>query len=88
MSNSTWINPATNQPYPYLAITLTNQNFIELNYTFPDIDVTYLNLANNDIYRIRGGVFQDLQSMEVLILSSNDLELLSPDAFRVALSDR
>ncbi|ENN73247.1 hypothetical protein HUJ04_000584 [Dendroctonus ponderosae] len=82
MLNSTWINPATTKPYPYLAITLTNQNFIELNFTFPDSDVTYLNLANNDIYRIRGGVFQDLQSMEVLILSSNDLELLSPDAFR------
>lgn len=59
--------------------------FIELNFTFPQSGLTYLNLANNDIYGIRDNVFQNLQSMRVLILSYNDLELLSPDAFKVML---
>lgn len=84
-NTSSWINPADNQSYPYLALTLTNQMFIELNFTFPQSGLTYLDLANNDIYGIRDNVFQNLQSMRVLILSYNDLELLSPDAFKVML---
>lgn len=82
-SLSAWIDSSEgNQSYPYIEITLTNQNFIELNFTFPASDLTYLNLDNNDIYRITDSVFQNLQKMETLILSNNDLELLSPDAFK------
>ncbi|KAL1501242.1 hypothetical protein ABEB36_006604 [Hypothenemus hampei] len=79
---TTWINPDTNSSYQYLEITMTNQNFIELNFTFPANDLTYLNLAGNDIYRIKDSVFMNLQKMKVLILSGNDLELLSPHAFK------
>lgn len=81
-NNATWFNLSTNQSYGYLELTLTNQNFIELNFTFPKSALTYLNLANNDIYQISDNVFQNLQQMKVLILSNNDLTLLSPDAFK------
>ncbi|XP_050299695.1 toll-like receptor 9 isoform X2 [Anthonomus grandis grandis] len=63
-------------------MTLTNQYFIVLNFTFPKSDLVYLNLANNDIYTIKDSVFQNLQKLEVLILSHNDLELMSPNALK------
>ncbi|XP_066144582.1 leucine-rich repeat neuronal protein 1-like [Euwallacea fornicatus] len=82
LDNSSWIDPNTKLLYEYTEVTLTNQNFIKLNFTFPKNNLTYLNLANNDIYSITDSVFQNLQNMRVLILSNNDLELLSVDAFK------
>ncbi|XP_066252048.1 leucine-rich repeat neuronal protein 1-like [Euwallacea similis] len=81
-NNSTWFDPDTNRSYAFSEIELTNQNFIELNFTFPNCEITHLNLADNDIYSIKDNVFQNLQNMRVLILSSNDLESLSTDVFK------
>ncbi|XP_060534097.1 leucine-rich repeat-containing protein 70-like [Cylas formicarius] len=77
-----WVDAQTNQSYQYADLTLANQNFIELNFTFPTANLTYLNLAKNDIYRITASAFKNLQQMKTLILSNNDLELLLPDAFK------
>ncbi|KAJ8929458.1 hypothetical protein NQ314_017838 [Rhamnusium bicolor] len=77
-----WKNNATNESYAYASINFQNNQFINLSYTFPPSELTYLNLANNAIYGIADSVFQNLQNMETLILSYNDLEILHPDALK------
>lgn len=77
-----WIDSTTNQSYAYSSITLQNNEFGNLSYIFPPSNLTYLNLANNDINRISDSVFQNFQNMKTLILSYNDLEILHPNAFK------
>lgn len=78
-----WKANGTNQSYAYASINFQNNQFGELTYIFPSSNLTYLNLANNDINKIADSVFQNLQNMRTLILSYNDLEILHPDAFKV-----
>lgn len=77
-----WKINGTNESYAYATINFQNNQFGDLTYIFPPSNLTYLNLANNDINKIADSVFQNLQNMETLILSYNDLEILHPDAFK------
>lgn len=81
-----WIDVTKNETYPYHAVSLTENTIIDLAKTIPTSELTYLNLANNDINSIGDSVFQNLQNMSVLILSHNDLEIIHPDAFKVRIT--
>lgn len=82
-NTSYWINATTNQTYPNRYLAVENSAIITLNQKFPKSDLIVLQLANNSIFNISDNVFCNLQKMEVLILSFNNLEVLHPDAFKV-----
>ncbi|XP_057654464.1 chondroadherin-like [Diorhabda carinulata] len=77
-----WFSNATNTSIAYNSITINYNKFIDFNKVFPTSNLTYLNLANNNIFNISDSIFKNLQNMVVLILSYNDLEIIHPDAFR------
>lgn len=79
-----WNDSKTHHLYPYDSVTIQDNKINSLNKTFQTSNLTYLNLANNDISGIGEGVFKNLQNMKVLILSYNDLEIIHPDAFKVS----
>lgn len=83
-SSSYWINSTTNQSFPYESVILEGNQIINLSKMIPASNLTYLNLADNDISGIGDSVFENLQNMRVLILSHNDLEIIHPDAFKVS----
>ncbi|XP_030764308.1 toll-like receptor 3 [Sitophilus oryzae] len=81
-AESTWINPLNNQSYEYSELTLTNQEIMFLNFTFPTSKLTYLSITNSEVYRIVNSPFKNLENMVTLILSNNGLDLLMPDSFK------
>lgn len=84
LKNSTWINLSTNESYDYSSVSLLNQDIFILNYTFPSSNLRYLSLANSNIRQIVNSPFKNLQNMNTLILSYNELELLSIYTFKVS----
>lgn len=70
--------------YNYHSFTIQNNVFTNLSKEFPLSNLVYLNLANNRIVKINQNVFKNLESMEVLILSHNDLDDIDPDGFKVS----
>ncbi|KAF7286630.1 hypothetical protein GWI33_004663 [Rhynchophorus ferrugineus] len=80
--NSTWINPSNNESYDYSSVSLLNQEIYVLNYTFLPSNLRYLSLANSNIRQIANSPFRNLQNMNTLILSYNELEILSPHTLK------
>lgn len=56
----------------------------ELATQFRPSNLTKLDLSNNSIISIGELVFSNLENMEELILSNNDLSILTPESFRVS----
>lgn len=83
--NSSWFDTQTGQIYPLKRVTVQNSPVLSLQQPFPQSDIVYLNLANNSIVNISDNIFSNLQKMEVLILSYNNINLLHPNAFYVCL---
>lgn len=81
---SSWVDHDDNTTYSYSKITIQNSPILSLNQQFPASNIVYLNLANNSIVNISDDVFQNLQNMQVLDLSYNNIELLHPNAFDVS----
>lgn len=83
--NSSWFDTQNGQIYPLQRVTVQNSPVLNLQQQFPSSEIVYLNLANNSIVNVSDDVFANLQKMEVLILSYNNIELLHPNAFYVCL---
>lgn len=81
-----WVNTTANKTitYNYRTFSIQNNVLTHLHKDFPSSNLIYLNLANNDISSINQSVFRNLQNMEILILSHNNLDDIDPDAFRVS----
>ncbi|XP_072381559.1 CD180 antigen-like isoform X1 [Diabrotica undecimpunctata] len=77
-----WIKNGTNDSIPYNRVVINNEKFINFTYVFPSSQLVYLNLAYNSIFNISDSIFKNLQNMQVLILSYNDLEIIHPDTFK------
>lgn len=67
------------------SLTLAHSNLGDLKTQFPSSNLTLLDLSGNYIREIAEDVFCQLQNMETLILSYNDIEVLTPNAFSVIL---
>ncbi|RZC39590.1 leucine-rich repeat neuronal protein 1, partial [Asbolus verrucosus] len=79
--NSYWMDQNNNRSYSYKSLTIHNNPILTLKKQFPPSNIVLLNLANNSIVNISDSIFSNLQNMETLILSYNNIELLHPDAF-------
>lgn len=78
-----WINKDTNATYDIEKLWIEQSNFRNLSILFVKSNLTYLNLNDNGIQTIGDGVFQNLQSLEELVLTNNRLNKIQPDAFKV-----
>jgi len=77
-----WINKDNNESYSYDQLSIQNTPILTLDKQFPASSIKMLNLAKNSIVNISDNIFSNLQSMEILVLSFNNIELLHPDAFK------
>ncbi|XP_044260532.1 protein flightless-1-like [Tribolium madens] len=78
---SFWINQNESKSYSYTKIKIQNSPILELKSQFPDSNLIELSLSNNSIVRIGNDVFSNLQNMQLLDLSYNNIEILHPDTF-------
>lgn len=81
-----WVTTVDNKTHEYNYHSLNFQNNILTNLSkeFPSSNLVYLNLASNNMVSITQSVFRNLQKMEILVLSYNDLDDIDPEAFRVS----
>lgn len=86
-AKSFWQIDILNKTYScnYTSLNFQNNHMISLTQEFPPSNLTYLNLAHNEIADISKGIFKNLQNMKTLILSYNDLDNIDPDAFKVII---
>ncbi|EFA05244.1 leucine-rich repeat neuronal protein 1 [Tribolium castaneum] len=78
---ASWIDAADNKPYSYSKVWIQNSPILTLKEQFPVSNLIELSLANNSIVSISSDVFSNLQNMQMLDLSYNNIEILHPDAF-------
>lgn len=80
---SFWKNITSNTLYKISSFTIHNNIFGDFAEEFPKSDIHYLNLAKNAISTIHLGVFKNLHILEVLILSSNEIETFKKNTSQV-----
>ncbi|CAH1380376.1 unnamed protein product [Tenebrio molitor] len=78
---SSWTDKNLNKSYPYKSLTVHNSPLLSLDKKFFSSNIVYLDLANNSIVNVSDGIFSNLQDMETLVLSFNNIESLHPNAF-------
>lgn len=84
--NNSWFSEK-NESFSIIGVNLQNNGLTELAIPFVKSDLMALDLSNNSIRNISDGVFANLQKMELLILSNNEIEYLNPDAFKGVYSN-
>jgi Leucine-rich repeat (LRR) protein len=85
---SSWTDKNLNKSYPYKSLTVHNSPLLSLDKKFFSSNIVYLDLANNSIVNVSDGIFSNLQDMETLVLSFNNIESLHPNAFEVSIDDQ
>ncbi|KAF5287032.1 hypothetical protein FQA39_LY16146 [Lamprigera yunnana] len=84
--NRSWFNDE-NVPYNYDKVVFKSSKLEDLVHQLPSSNLTYLDLTGNFIRKITDSCFAELQNMHTLILSDNELEILSPHVFKGVVTD-
>ncbi|XP_018320781.1 leucine-rich repeat neuronal protein 3-like [Agrilus planipennis] len=77
-----WMDKTTNISYSIAALNLSSNDLGDIKKIFPKSNLTVLDLSNNYIRSLDDQVFTNLEMMEILILSYNEIEHLNPNTFR------
>lgn len=78
---SSWINE-NNITVPYARVILKGSKLGDIVTPFLPSTLTHLDLSRNGINNIKVECFAELQNMDTLILSDNNINLLKPDVFK------
>lgn len=73
----------TNLTYNIASVNLQNNNLVQLTQQFVHSNLVKLDLSHNSLYKLGDGIFKNLTSLEILILSYNQLATISQHVFKV-----
>ncbi|KAB0791581.1 hypothetical protein PPYR_03381 [Photinus pyralis] len=79
--NRSWLDEK-NHSIPYARVLLKGAQVGDLLTPFPPSNLSYLDLSRNGINKIKVECFAELQNMETLILSDNNLNVLKPGVLK------
>lgn len=84
--NTYWFDysEADNRSFPVRSFKIQFVDLRTISSQFLTSNLTKLDLSNNSIVSIEDVAFANLESMQELVLSYNDLSVLRPEAFRVS----
>lgn len=77
----------SNKTYPINSLNLQNNYLRQVSTEFPESPLKKLDLSFNFIQNIGDMVFRNLQDMNELILSNNNIEMLKADVFMGKMLD-
>lgn len=75
---------ANNKSFPVRSFKIQFVDLRTISSQFLTSNLTKLDLSNNSIVSIEDVAFANLESMQELVLSYNDLSIIKPEAFRVS----
>lgn len=76
---------ANNKSFPVNSFKMQFVDLRTIKSQFLTSNLTKLDLSNNSIVSIEDIAFANLENMEELVLSYNDLSIMKPEAFRVRI---